>query len=427
MPLDSFWDDILGDARNTLGGLFNDITDRWVGNYGQPSLPDRSLSAYGGLFVPDRSILAGNPFVQSMGWADLTGQRKPAASSTPMQVNVFQQARDRKAQAAAAAQAQAQAPAPAQGVTANTALPMPSDPALRALAEDAAKANGLDVQTFLNLVGRESSWNPAAASGAGAEGLTQLMPETAAGLGVTNRRDPQQSLMGGAKYLKSLLDKYGGDYSQALSAYLNGPGNHDAGRIAPSTQGYIHDILTAAPQTSPAANPGPAAAEAAPNSAKPLKGITPYQWGSESLATGVADAICGVIAAKVFAAVNGREMTLAEALDMARKTGTWDSENGMHGIESTAKLVRSLGGNATVGEAHPRTMVEELQAGRPVILDTPHHYFVAEDYDPQTGKFDLGNSARTLARVGPNGNTWFTLAEISGLGMGDVRGAIYAR
>jgi hypothetical protein len=167
---------------------------------------------------------------------------------------------------------------------------------------------------------------------------------------------------------------------------------------------------------------------APPPGVKPLAGITIYQYGQESLDTGAADYICGPIAAKAFLASQGREPTLREALDLARGQGLIDPSNGMHGIESTAQLIRKLGGVATVGTPDASRMAQEIAAGRPVIVDTNAgsrgHYFVAEGYDPQTGRFDFGNSARALRASG--GRTQYTLEELASLGFGSVHGAIYA-
>ena len=109
----------------------------------------------------------------------------------------------------------------------------------------AAKANGIDPALLAGLVKQESGFNPTAGSPAGARGLTQLMPGTAAGLGVTNVLDPVQSINGGAKYLKQQLDAFGGDVAKALAAYNAGPGAVQRfGGIPPyaETQNYVRIV-----------------------------------------------------------------------------------------------------------------------------------------------------------------------------------------
>lgn len=73
---------------------------------------------------------------------------------------------------------------------------------------------------------RESQGNPKAVSPKGALGLMQLMPGTAQDLGVTNITDPQQNIMGGAKYMRQLIDRYG-DLDKAVQAYNMGPAAYD--------------------------------------------------------------------------------------------------------------------------------------------------------------------------------------------------------
>lgn len=116
------------------------------------------------------------------------------------------------------------------------------------MASTAAQKYGLDPNVFKQLVQVESGWNPAAVSDRGAVGLTQLMPGTAAGLGVADPYDPAQSLEGGAKYLRQMLDKFGGDYTKALAAYNAGPGAVEKANGVPPYQetiAYVRKILGA--------------------------------------------------------------------------------------------------------------------------------------------------------------------------------------
>jgi soluble lytic murein transglycosylase-like protein len=113
----------------------------------------------------------------------------------------------------------------------------------------AASANGIDPALLKGLVSQESGFNPNARSGAGAVGLTQLMPGTAAALGVTNPLDPAQSLQGGAKYLREQLDRFGGDEKLALAAYNAGPGAvQKYGGVPPyaETQNYVTSVMSKA-------------------------------------------------------------------------------------------------------------------------------------------------------------------------------------
>lgn len=88
-------------------------------------------------------------------------------------------------------------------------------------AERAAKRHGVPVPLFHALIDQESRWNANAISPKGALGLAQLMPPTAAALGV-DPHDPVQNLDGGARYLKAMFLKFG-NWRLALAAYNAGP------------------------------------------------------------------------------------------------------------------------------------------------------------------------------------------------------------
>lgn len=96
-----------------------------------------------------------------------------------------------------------------------------------------------------SLVAVESSGNPNATSPAGAQGLFQLMPATGKSLGVANPFDPTQNIQAGETYLQQLYDQYG-DWTQALEAYNEGPGNlakQLAAGTTPTSAGYAAQVL----------------------------------------------------------------------------------------------------------------------------------------------------------------------------------------
>ncbi len=115
------------------------------------------------------------------------------------------------------------------------------------LVANAAAETGLPPGLLHAVVRAESNYDPLAVSPKGAVGLMQLMPETARRYGVADARDPAANLLGGARYLRDLLDQFNNDLSIALAAYNAGPGAvvRSGGAIPPygETRRYVPKVL----------------------------------------------------------------------------------------------------------------------------------------------------------------------------------------
>ena len=112
------------------------------------------------------------------------------------------------------------------------------------IIRDAGNRYGVDPALIRAVIQAESGGDPLAVSLAGARGLMQLMPGTAAELGISNAFDPVENIMGGTKYLSRLLDRYRGDVKLALAAYNWGMGNLEKNpeSIPRETKNYINKI-----------------------------------------------------------------------------------------------------------------------------------------------------------------------------------------
>lgn len=120
--------------------------------------------------------------------------------------------------------------------------------------EQASQKYGVDQDFIKAIIKQESNFHPNAVSGAGAEGLMQLMPKTAESLGVKNPFDVLENIDGGTKYIKQLMDSFGGSKELALSAYNGGIGRMnrrgvdtvgEIGNMPKETQNYVSKVMKA--------------------------------------------------------------------------------------------------------------------------------------------------------------------------------------
>jgi soluble lytic murein transglycosylase-like protein len=112
--------------------------------------------------------------------------------------------------------------------------------------EAACAKYGLNPNLLAGLIEQESHFDPTVGSAAGAQGLTELMPETASSLGVTDPHDPTQSIEGGARLLSEKLKEFGGNTELALAAYNAGSGavqQYNGIPPYPETEGYVQKVL----------------------------------------------------------------------------------------------------------------------------------------------------------------------------------------
>lgn len=138
---------------------------------------------------------------------------------------------------------------PASGA-AHATSKAPCDPigeeSVASIIEGAAKAQSVHPKLLRAVIEQESRFHPCAVSPKGARGLMQLMPDTAAELGVNDPFDPKENIEAGARYLRQLLDKYKGDLPQALGAYNAGPSAVDQAGGVPNfreTRDYVQSIM----------------------------------------------------------------------------------------------------------------------------------------------------------------------------------------
>jgi len=204
-----------------------------------------------GLTISDylkRRVIA-KPTAWTLNRAGADGSVATSANSSELKKDpaVAKRARGEKLEEAAGLQSSPRSSQAARRVFGR----LPSDKAAGDVIErsiqKAAARYSLSPDLIRGVIRAESNFQAGAVSSAGAQGLMQLMPETAGDLGVTKPFDIQQNIDGGSRYLRQMLDRFGGNLKLALAAYNAGPGAVEKyeGRVPPyaETQEYVKRVL----------------------------------------------------------------------------------------------------------------------------------------------------------------------------------------
>jgi len=303
------------------------------------------------------------------------------------------------------------------------------------LAKKYADQYQVPVADIMAIIENESGGEPGARSGVNpngqgrAVGLMQLIPlyHGTDGADLTN---PETNIQRGVRYYAQAYHKRGKQSDKAMAEYFGGGGAFDAQgnirrgisdinisigdyidkKFLPTRAKWTTRIQTGGTQTA-----GSIAQAVTTTAFQPVPGreLTPNQFQSGLAATDAMSA-CGPAAAIAFARAKGRNPTMKEALQMAKLSG-WNPQAGMAGPASQVQLLSRMGIASQMDQgADWQKITQTVSGGSPVILSTPQHYFVAERYDPQTGKFDFGNSATVLKATG--GQRWLAPADLARLG-----------
>lgn len=119
-------------------------------------------------------------------------------------------------------------------------------PQLKQMVDAASERFGVPRELVIAVSRAESAFRSEVSSPAGAQGLMQLMPATARGLGVSDTSDPWQNLAGGTKYLRQLMDRFDGDATKVIAGYNAGPNavaKHDGVPPYEETRTYVARVL----------------------------------------------------------------------------------------------------------------------------------------------------------------------------------------
>lgn len=277
----------------------------------------------------------------------------------------------------------------------------------------------------------ESGFNPRAVGDNGKSvGLFQ-MHQAGAGAGLGDQRyDPEVQA-------RVMVPRYAAAYQKYKAQGLTGPqlaawtaaeAERPLGWDNPNSaahQNYRNAYMTVTQATTPgapreSAAPAPTGGSVGGSWDRAAGDLVPNQFGDATLSASEAAAACGPAAAVAFARATGRNPTLREATNIAKTTG-WTEAGGMNGIANQARLLTTMGvPHRVTPQVNWGEVSASAQGGSPVTISTPAHYFVIDDFNPQTGQYHVGPSG-TAFRAGAR---WMTAPQIQQLGRG-TNGAIY--
>lgn len=302
----------------------------------------------------------------------------------------------------------------------------------REIAQVAAE-EGVPADVLAAILDTENSGETSVSS-AGARGLMQVVPGQGFDFDGEDASDPITSIRQGARALKEKYRMAKGDWNVAGRLYF-GVGA-DAGGTTDSQYQSIFEQNRARYQKDNAAQSMSWASNGIADGSKGDwrktwgDGLTPNQI-DETLAMGLdwesALATCGIAGAIALARAKGSNPSFGETLRMYERLGEWNKDVGLvNGYIGQLRMLKRLGVNAHAEAVDEQRIAEAIRQGKPVQINATGnggHYYVATAYDPSTGRFNFGNSAAILRRA--NGQTWFTLDELAGLGVGTPANAIF--